>query len=183
MTDYETVRERLVSQRYRASELPSHDGPGIYALFLADRPEIPGLTVESGVLYIGMTESSLEVRNHFNHAHSGFSSPRRSLGALLKEQLNLRALPRAPGASSTNVRNYRFTDEGEERLVAWMGNHLTYALCPVDRDVRKIESRLIGELRPPLNLTGWRNPQGSRMKALRKACCLEALSPRERKSA
>jgi hypothetical protein len=37
MTDYETVREKLLSQ-YRASKVPPHDGLGIYALFLTDRP-------------------------------------------------------------------------------------------------------------------------------------------------
>jgi hypothetical protein len=127
-----------------------------------------------------MTESSLEVRNHFHHSHSGFSSPRRSVGALLREQWKLQALPRSPGPSPTNVRNYRFPDDGEKRLVAWMDNHVTYGLCPVDTDIRKIEDRLIGELKPPLNLTGWRNPQAGRLKALRLACRDEASYARER---
>lgn len=75
MTDYETVREKLLSQRYRASEIPPHDGSGVYALHITDQTTLPGLVIESDVLNVGMTESSLEVRNHFNHSHSGFSSP------------------------------------------------------------------------------------------------------------
>jgi len=180
MTDYEMVREKLLFQRYRASEVPSHDAPGVYALFLTSRPSLPGLVLESDVLYVGMTESSLGVRNHFSHSHSGFSSPRRTLGALLREKLKLIALPRAPGPSLSNVRNYRFSEDGEKRLVAWMDSYLTYGLCPTNADIRKIEDRLIGELKPPLNLTGWRNPQAGRLKALRRACRDEASSARER---
>jgi hypothetical protein len=183
MTDYETFREKLLSQRYRACEIPSRDEPGVYALFLTSQTALPGLAVESDVLYIGMTESSLKVRNHFNHSQSGFSSPRRTLGALLKEQLNLTALPRSPGPSASNVKNYRFSDEGEKRLTRWMDSYLTYGLCPVNADVRGIEGRLIRELRPPLNLTKWRNPQASRLKALRKASSDEASYSRNRKGA
>jgi GIY-YIG catalytic domain len=183
MNDYETLREKLLCQRYRASEIPPHDGPGVYALFISDQTALPGLAVESEVLYVGMTESSLELRNHFSHSHSGFSSPRRSLGALLKGRWSLQAVPRAPGASRTNVRNYRFSDEGEQRLAAWMDTHLTYGFCPVEADVREIESRLIKELKPPLNLTGWRNPQAGQLRALRRVCCDEASSASQRRSA
>jgi hypothetical protein len=178
MTGCETFRGKLLSQRYRASEIPTHDEPGVYALFLTNRTALPGLTVESDVLYVGMTESSLEVRNHFSHSNSGFSSPRRTLGALLREKLKLKALPRAPGLSLSNVKNYRFSDEGEERLTAWMDSYLTYGLCPVDAHVREIEGRLIGELKPSLNLTKWRNPQARQLRALRRGCREEALSAR-----
>ena len=182
MIKCETFREKLLSQRYRASEIPAHDEPGVYALFLVDRTALPGLAVESDVLYVGMTESSLEVRNHFSHSNSGFSSPRRTLGALLKEKLKLKVLPRAPGPSVSNVKNYRFSGDGEKRLTAWMDSHLTYGLCPADAHVREIEGRLIRELEPPLNLTKWRNPQARQLRALRKGCRDEASSARELRS-
>jgi hypothetical protein len=180
MIEYDTFREKLLSQRYRAGDIPPFDEPGVYALFLINRTALPGLAVESEVLYVGMTESSLEVRNHFSHSNSGFSSPRRTLGALLKEKLKLKALPRASGPSITNVKNYRFSDDGEERLTAWMYSYLTYGLCPVGADVREIEGRLIKELEPPLNLTKWRNPQARQLRALRAGCCGEALSSWDR---
>jgi hypothetical protein len=175
-------REKLLSQRYRASEIPPHDKPGVYALFLNSRAALPGLAVDSDLLYVGMTESSLEVRNHFSHSHSGFSSPRRTLGALLRVNLNLKAIPRAPGPSLSNVKNYRFSDNGEKRLTTWMDSYLTYGLCPVEVDVRKIEGHLIKELRPPRNLTKWRNPQARQLRALRSGCRDEALSARERET-
>jgi hypothetical protein len=53
MIKCETFREKLLSQRYRASEIPAHDEPGVYALFLVDRTALPGLAVESDVLYVG----------------------------------------------------------------------------------------------------------------------------------
>ena len=173
MTDYETIRKTLLSQRYGANEIPP-DAPGIYALFLTDRTALANLTVGLEVLYLGMTQSSLEVRNHFGHPNSGFSSPRRSLGALLKEELHLQAIPRAPGSSCTNMTSFRFLSDGEKRLTAWMHNHLTYGFCRVEKDVREVECRLIKDLTPPLNLTGWRNPQGSQLRRLLRACRDEA---------
>jgi hypothetical protein len=98
---------------------------------------------------------------------------------LLKEKLKLKAVSRAPGPSITNVKNYRFSDDGEERLTAWMDSYLTYGLCPVGADVREIEGRLIKELEPTLNLTKWRNPQARQLRALRRACRDEASSTRD----
>lgn len=82
------------------------------------------VTDRRGLLYVGMTDQGLDARNHFQHLHSGFSTLRRSLGALLKEALRLRAIPRGSGSIKSNVRNYRFTDEGERALSDWMNRHL-----------------------------------------------------------
>src|SRR5208337_2093567 len=97
------------------------DGPGVYAFFLTDPALFSGIDVDpSGLLYVGKTESSLDVRNHFAHKHSGFSTLRRSVGAILKQEELLKVIPRASGSSPTNIRNYRFSPESEERLTAWM---------------------------------------------------------------
>jgi hypothetical protein len=58
------------------------------------------------VLYVGMTESSLEVRNHFTHKHSGFSTLRRSLGALLRHELGLWPIPQRAG--TVEIQRYEF---------------------------------------------------------------------------
>lgn len=177
MTDYESIRKKLLSQRHRCNEIIAQNAPGVYALFLTDRTALPSLALDSDVLYIGMTESSLSVRNHFDHQHSGFSSPRRTLGALLKRELCLQAVPRASGESPTNTTNFRFKEQGEQRLIEWMKRNLAYGLFRVEEnDVRKIECRLIKELKPPLNLTEWSNPQASRLRVLRRLCRNEALS-------
>ena len=108
-------------KRYRAKDIPIILKPGLYALYLNNQNELNSIRIgPSGLLYIGMTESSLDSRNHFEHDDSGFSSLRRSLGALLKRKLRLQAIPRAQGPSKTNLTNYRFTDAGERKLTKWM---------------------------------------------------------------
>jgi hypothetical protein len=121
-----------------------------------------------------MTDSSLDARCHFNHAHSGFSTLRRSLGAFLKERLALRAVPRGPGPSPTNVRNYRFESDGETRLTEWMRENLLYAHVPLNQEIADTERDLIRSTEPPLNLTGWPNPQKELIQDRRRACVEEA---------
>jgi hypothetical protein len=175
--DYEPIKDTLLGQRFHSTDIPRMDAPGVYALFIADPAALPMLAVPpSRLLYVGMTESSLEVRDHFKHRHSGFSTLRRSLGALLKDQLHLQAIPRAPGPSETNTRNYRFPEAGEQRLTAWMEGNLRCSLACVSGDLRSIEQRLIAELEPPLNLTDWSNPQREHLKQLRAICRREAHS-------
>jgi hypothetical protein len=175
MTDIPTIRAHLLGTQYRAEEIPPVDGAGIYAFYLSSPGELPGVSIEpSGLIYLGMTDSSLEVRNHFNHEHSGFSTLRRSLGALLKTSLALRAIRRGSGPSRTNVQNYRFRDADELRLTEWMKAHLTYGFAVVSHDIRAAERGLIAELRPPLNLTDWPNPQRRTLRALRDVCRQEA---------
>jgi hypothetical protein len=161
MTDIPTIRAQLLGTQYRAEEIPAVDGTGIYAFYLSSPGELPGVSIEpSGLIYLGKTDSNLEVRNHFNHKDSGRSTLRRSLGALLKTSLALRAIPRGSGPSPTNMKYYRFRVADELRLTEWMKAHLTYSFAVVSHDIRAIEQALIDELRPPLNLTDWPNPSG-----------------------
>ena len=101
-------------------------------------------------------------RNHFALEHSGFSSPRRSLGALLKDKLSLRACRRAPGQSDSNWENYRFSDAGENALITVDERPLSmnHASLSGDKDdIEKAEDQVIARLQPPMNLNKWRNPQ------------------------
>jgi hypothetical protein len=125
-----------------------------------------------------MSQSSLEVGNHFTHRHSGFSTVPRSLGAILKQQLGLEAEPRAPGPSPANVACYRFTEAGEQALTNWMRVHLECAFQVVEDGTRDLERQLIKELKPPLNLNGWSNPCRAWLRDLRKDCRTEANQAR-----
>jgi hypothetical protein len=126
-------------------------------------------------LYLGLSSNLVqrEFDTHFRAGQSGFSTLRRSLGALLKEELALTAIPRGTGASDTNYRNYRFADQGEQRLSQWMTTHLRVGVHAIS-DPAEIERELISLACPPLNLTGWANPAAADIKALRKACVEEA---------
>lgn len=161
---------------------PAISSAGAYAVILANPDSMPTVVPgKRGALYVGITDHGLDARNHFLHAHSGFSTLRRSLGALLKVALTLRALPRGPGSSKSNVRNYRFTDEGERALTAWMNDHLLLTQVAVEADLTALEDDLIVLLEPPLNLKGWQNPQRDMVKRLRAACAAEAEGNQTRK--
>jgi hypothetical protein len=165
----------MFEQQYRWNELPPEDGPGVYAYFLINESAVPTIQIDpTGMLYVGMTASSLDSRCHFNHSHSGFSTFRRSLGAILKQTLDLKAQPRSSGPSSTNTQNFRFDEVGEARLTHWMRGNLHYAHIAVSEDVETVEADLIRSLEPPLNLKGWRNPQKPLIQELRRACVREA---------
>ncbi len=148
---------------------------GVYGIRLTT----PGLLApfkegDGGLIYCGMS-SDLEVRefdNHFNSAQTGFSTLRRSLGAILKEQLGLAARPRGSGASKTNFINYRFDPAGDDRLTEWMRKHLKVRTWPT-RKYESLEAILKPRLRPLLNLEDW-NPHNRAIRSLRKVCADEA---------
>lgn len=149
--------------------MPELRGRGVYLFCLRERHALPGIEVGAeGVVYVGMTEKSLLIRNHFLHAHSGGSTLRRSLGALLREELKLEPIRR--DSKPENASKFRFTDDGEIRLTEWMKTSLLAAQTEIFGNVRSRETALIREWEPPLNLTKWTNPQKTAVSAKRKAC-------------
>ncbi len=113
---------------------------------------------------------------HFSSRGTGFSTLRRSIGALLKDELTLEAIPRSSGKAQSNYQNYRFRAEGEEKLTSWMAANLEVGVCPVDSEYRPVEKQLIAELQPVLCLTGWPNPHARQIKESRRKCADEARS-------
>lgn len=150
------------------------------AYFLADGAELPGVSSASGSpVYVGVSSNlaEREFNTHFVAGQTGFSTLRRSVGAILKNELSLRARPRGTGTSKTNFTNYRFDDTGEQRLSAWMHEHLRVAIESVAQP-DTLERELIALACPPLNLKGWPNPEAVTIKALRIACADEARRAR-----
>jgi hypothetical protein len=95
------AEELLAAPEYAADEVPICNGIGLYGLVLRDHAALAEINVEKhNILYIGMTESTLMGRNHFLHLDSSFSTLRRSLGALLKTELKLLAIPRGAGRTA-----------------------------------------------------------------------------------
>ncbi len=109
-----------------------------------------------------------------SNSDSGFSTLRRSLGAVLKDRLGLQAVPRSAGPSPKNCDCYSFIGDGEFKLTAWMRDNLLIAIEPLPDAVVTTEAQLIALLQPPLCLKGWPNPQRSAIKAMRKGCKQEA---------
>lgn len=166
------LSHKLEAARHPLADMPLLHGAGVYAFYLKQAGWLAPIEVDlARPLYIGMTDQCLSIRNHSGHAHSGFSTFRRTLGAILKSALGLRAMPRSPGSKPTF---FRFTAEGEQRLTEWMRDSLQGAQHPMPADALAFEKMLIMALRPPLNLTGWPNPQGPLIKRLRRECAAEA---------
>jgi hypothetical protein len=142
--------------------------PGIYGFFLLKgclHIGVKNLQAANGtLLYVGKTESSQKKRDageHLADGGTGHSTLRRSLGALLREELNLKPQPR--GDTETSARrftNFRFDDVGEERLTAWMKEHLSVGFCELTTDeLEAREKELIKSATPALNIDD--NPESS----------------------
>lgn len=172
----DALLEQLQRDARPVGDIRAPTRPGVYAWFLDDPgvlPGIPGLRVDP--IYIGM---SLDLRQrgeetHFSDDGTGFSTLRRSLGALLKQELGLRARPRGTGTNKQNYRCYRFDEAGDKRLTTWMREHLRVAVAE-HHDPNEIETELIRLAQPPLNLNRWSNPYRPLILTLRKACVAEA---------
>ena len=170
--DFARVLADLSRNRAAIQDVQVPRGPGVYAIFLATPGALPGVGEGAdGLLYIGISANlaQREFDTHFQAGKSGFSTLRRTLGALLRDTLALTPRPRGSGTSDINYRNYRFDDAGEDRLSAWMREHLQVGVRPLSYP-GDVERELVRHGQPPLNLTLWANPGAVAIKAARKAC-------------
>ncbi|MDN5804900.1 MAG: hypothetical protein L0H26_10015 [Microlunatus sp.] len=111
---------------------------------------------EGQPLYVGKAERTLngrDVRTHFATGKTGSSTVRRSLAALLVDQLDLVAVPRNPARPDDSA-NYALDQAGDERLSRWMDERLVLATWtkPVGLDLGEVETAVLRRLLPPLNL-------------------------------
>ena len=174
---HDEVVQLLLKTRASIRDIRAPQRSGIYALYLKKGSKIESLGLQSNtLLYIGSSSNLAERghENHFNSDSTGFSTVRRTFGAIQKSNFNMKAIPRSPGNSNTNITNYKFLPEGEKRLTEWMTNNLEIGMCPIFENYKYIEKGLINHLHPPLNLTGWVNPLRQKIMSLRKICSDEA---------
>ena len=171
----------LASFRKPANQQQPPGGGGVYAIYLRSGGSIRRYAAGlDGLVYIGKSSNLAErdFETHFESGRSGYSTLRRSIGAILKKKLALVATPRSVGPSKTNTANYKFEPDGEERLTKWMIENLDIACYPFDGEYSELEDALIAEMRPVLNLKGWENPDRKEIKNLRAYCADEAQSRR-----
>lgn len=166
-------RERAVPMG--ATDRIPHD-PGLYIVY--SDSGLPGLTWSpaSGPLYVGKADDGLQCRIGREHGgDTGRSTLRRSLAALLKEELDLiaRCRPTKGEPKPINFTNFSVEPQGDLRLSGWMADHLTVAVL-VGAAASGRESALIAELEPLLNLRGWANPWGDVVSRARAECAVEA---------
>jgi len=176
----ERILDELRKRRIRPTSLCAPNEPGVYAVFATRESDLDPFPTRPGqIIYLGISKNLArrQLRDHFRSNGTGFSTLRRSLGAILKTRLRLTALPRGKGATPSH---YCFQEAGEERLTKWMLQRLQVAVLPCGRDLKKIETKLIPHAEPLLNLTRWPNPYGKQIEELRKRCANEARQTRGR---
>jgi hypothetical protein len=130
------------------------DGPGFYAAFLSQDASLPGVcSAEDGLIYIGISVGSLRDRYHPDHPTSATSTLRRSLGALLLNNLCLQPKHRGVAVNNKNCTHYWFGPCGEVKLSSWMRKNLMFRWSSAfGLDLRSKEKRLILRNAPPLNI-------------------------------
>lgn len=159
------------------------DKPGLYAVY--GEPAVwsqlgLGAPPDERPLYVGKAEDSLVTRDldtHFTSGDTGRSSPRRSFAALLVDELALVAIPRRPeNPEPGRWPNYALEADDDDRLTAWMCEHLTLAVWPCERIawLGDIERAVMVHWRPPLNLAGVKQPRRKQVKDARAAMVIAA---------
>jgi hypothetical protein len=159
------------------------DRPGLYAIHGAQTTwdELRfGAPPDGRPLYIGKAEDSLvtrDLKTHFGGGRTGQSTVRRSFAALLRDTLGLRAIPRNP-AKPGYFSNFGLSAEDDVALTQWMKKHLRLAVWskPADCGFRlgEIETSLLLDLQPPLNLRGVVTPWTAQVKQARAVMAEEA---------
>lgn len=159
--------------------------PGIYAFMLKGNSTLKDFGKPNQVLYVGIAKESLRKRdlgNHFDSTKTGVSTLRRSLGAILKEDLKLKSFSRNGTNCKREILNYKFNEEGEKLLTDWMNENLIVGfwkdenLIPYS-ELRDWEEKVIKLLKPPLDLdkrTKKYNTLADKLGGLRKICRTEA---------
>ena len=155
------------------------DVAGIYAIAL-NASNFPFFNdpsiIEGTILYVGKSESSIKKRvykSHFNNKTTGSSTLRRSLGAILKDDLELEPVPRS--MREKKFRDYKFIHDGEVRLTNWMVDNLSISFYDYTKGKKRlnmIETEIIKSLVPILNLKKniSLNPHLSELEELRAKC-------------
>jgi hypothetical protein len=133
--------------------------PGLYAFYGDDRTWAElGLSpaFDGQPLYVGKAERSLNSRDvgtHFAAGRTGSSTVRRSLAALLVDELALVAVPRNL-AKPDGSANFGLDAVSEGSLSSWMEQRLSLATWskPESANLDDIETAVVRRLHPPLNL-------------------------------
>ena len=162
----------LTGERWAIVDATKHvpARPGLYAIYgdetawrdlgLEPRTELP--------LYVGKAEDSLvsrELNGHFAASpdiapRTGSSTVRRSFAALLRDVLDLRAVPRNL-SQPERFANYVLAEGGDARLTGWMHERLSLVVwpAPAAREwlLNDVETAVIQRSTPPINIS--KNPR------------------------
>src|SRR5690606_38147520 len=119
--------------------------------------------------------ASRDVNTHFSTGKTGSSTLRRSLAGLLADQLALEGRPRNL-AKPERFANFGLEASGDERLTDWMVTHLRLAVWPAPDGaiLDAVETAVLAELLPPLNVAKVSTPWRPLVRAGRRRLAAEA---------
>lgn len=157
--------------------------PGLYAVYGTATTWIElglGEPPDARPLYLGKAEDSLvtrDLKTHFGDGRTGQSTLRRSFASLLRDTLKLRGMPRNPERPAY-FSNYGLSPEHDNTLTRWMRERLQLAVWPKAPDcsytLHQIETALLLDFQPPLNLKDVVTPWTASVKAARARMAQEA---------
>ena len=141
------------------SKIP--EAPGNYIVTIRDINALPTLGHKivtqqfrgQEIIYTGISKKNLYRRIWKNHigSHAGSSTLRLTLGCLFGYTI----IPR--DKTAPNNGHVRFNTDDERELRAWMKKNLVFHFLPNDAP-KELESELIEQFNPPLNLDECTNP-------------------------
>tara|TARA_B100000965_G_scaffold355377_1_gene332687 strand:+ start:1421 stop:2071 length:651 start_codon:yes stop_codon:yes gene_type:complete len=121
---------------------------GLYCWRLLKGKQFNGLENDENdrVIYVGKANKYIHDRFYKNHLNPirNFSTLRRAIGAVLKEELSLSALPKIDSKGNIIAdkkkacRQYRFDEDGELKINQWMIDNLEYGFIELDSGVDDI---------------------------------------------
>jgi hypothetical protein len=179
------ILQQMMKSRRPVEEASYPDSPGLYTISMTKQSLLDGFAKGGDLIYLGKAEDRLsrrDLRTHFRSGATGRSTLRRSIGAILKNKLKLKSIPRSPRRSTQDLYNYKFSIEGGERLTEWMKTNLEIGFYVPESNIstetlRIIEGKMLEYVRAPLNLdqrTKHLNPLADKLQELRARCKAEA---------
>jgi hypothetical protein len=161
------------------SNLPNEQG--IYAFYIDNTNDLGKFGKPGQLIYVGLSEKNLNSRDtetHLKSGQTGWSTLRRSIGAILKKKLKLIAQKRDINPKKLRADKYKFDEKGEIKLTEWMMNNLKMGYWstskPLTKDkLRNEEEKAIIMLKPTFDLdrrTKKFNPLAIELDDLREIC-------------
>jgi hypothetical protein len=129
------------------------DSPGLYCIRIREISKLPKYFAEQladrkhNIIYSGIASQSLNDRLNQELRAIGHGTFFRSIGAVLGFRP-----PKGSLVTKKNKRNYKFTAPDKEKIIAWINDNLTVNWIEHSRDLESIESELIAEYRPLINI-------------------------------
>tara|TARA_R110002050_G_scaffold261212_1_gene401209 strand:+ start:165 stop:983 length:819 start_codon:yes stop_codon:yes gene_type:complete len=140
----------------KESEINIPDEPGLYCIRIKNVAALSSNFTKvlrdrnHNIIYIGLASKSLKKRFLGQELRAkGHGTFFRSLGAVLGYRPETGSL-----VGMRNQNNYKFPKMNEQKIISWINNNLIINWVAVETHLNEIESKLLNEYSPLLNIAG-----------------------------